>query len=494
LWCQKKTKGYKDVKVENFTTTWQSGLAFCALIHRHRPDLLDYDALDKSHPAHNLNLAFDIAEQHLKIPKLLDVEDLLNVARPDERSVMCYISEYFHAFSAQDFKETSARRIQNFVQFHQGVEVMERNYETGSQELLNWINGTIESLNDRTFEESLESAKGLVEDHKKFKLDSKPKKNEERLEVEALFANINTKLHSNNRVPYSAPESFTIQELDAAWHRLENAESARGKALRENVTVQKEKLRVEFAEKANRFHEWLSSTKDLLLHPQEEDLPTQLEFTKNKAQEIQSSPEFLELEEIQKRMEAAGIDDNPHTDFTFEELGLLLGQLKHTVDNKVKFVEGQILAQSKKGVPPELIKEFKETFLYFDKDASNSLDRLEFKACVQSMGIALPREDAAYDEVYQRVTHGQPEVSFDQFVDYMVKITEDTDTAEQIKQSFKVLANEQASVAVQDLQIAPLQKEELEYLDEHLKINTTGDGRYDYATYVDSVFAAPKSK
>lgn len=50
----------------------QDGLAFCALIHRHRPDLLDYSQLSKDDPLHNLNLAFDIAEKHLDIPRMLD--------------------------------------------------------------------------------------------------------------------------------------------------------------------------------------------------------------------------------------------------------------------------------------------------------------------------------------------------------------------------------------------------------------------------------------
>lgn len=42
----------------------------CALIHRHRPDLLDYDALSKSpsKAAENLAKAFSIAAEHLGIP------------------------------------------------------------------------------------------------------------------------------------------------------------------------------------------------------------------------------------------------------------------------------------------------------------------------------------------------------------------------------------------------------------------------------------------
>ena len=60
----------------NVIFSWRDGLAFNALIHKHRPDLIDYDNLQKSNAIYNLQNAFDVAEQQLGLAKFLDAEDV----------------------------------------------------------------------------------------------------------------------------------------------------------------------------------------------------------------------------------------------------------------------------------------------------------------------------------------------------------------------------------------------------------------------------------
>ncbi|VEL36382.1 unnamed protein product [Protopolystoma xenopodis] len=74
LWCQRRTQGYAGVNVQNFTTSWNDGLAFGALLHHHCPELLEFNELDSKLPLKNLEKVFSLAQENLGVPRLLDPE------------------------------------------------------------------------------------------------------------------------------------------------------------------------------------------------------------------------------------------------------------------------------------------------------------------------------------------------------------------------------------------------------------------------------------
>ncbi|XP_068193529.1 F-actin-monooxygenase mical1 isoform X2 [Antennarius striatus] len=98
-WCQKQTAGYKNVNVKDFTQSWRSGLALCALIHRFRPQLLDISSLDESNAARNNQLAFSILEKELGIPPVMSAADLANSSHVDKLSMVLYLTQIQKAFS-----------------------------------------------------------------------------------------------------------------------------------------------------------------------------------------------------------------------------------------------------------------------------------------------------------------------------------------------------------------------------------------------------------
>jgi len=266
LWCKKKTEGYKDVKVENFHTSFQDGLAFCALIHKHRPDLLDFSKLNKENKAENLQLAFDIAEKHLDVPKLLDVADIVDVPKPDERSIMTYVSLYYHVFSASAQAETAGKRIAKLLDFAAANDATKHDYLDRAQKLADWINATSHQLTERDFDGTMDGIQKKIADFKGYKTEQKKPKADEKLALETLFNALQTKLIANNRPPFNPPHGLSPKDFDGLWNGLEKVEHDYNSALWDELRRQKRiaHLLKQFNLKTEKLEAWATSKQPFL--------------------------------------------------------------------------------------------------------------------------------------------------------------------------------------------------------------------------------------
>ncbi|XP_042238845.1 spectrin beta chain-like isoform X1 [Homarus americanus] len=265
LWCQMKTAGYHNVNIRNFTTSWRDGLAFNAIIHKHRPDLVQYEKLSRSNPIHNLNNAFNVAENKLGLTKLLDAEDIF-VEQPDEKSIITYVVTYYHYFSKLKQETVQGKRIGKVVGIAMENDRMIREYEGLTSDLLKWIETTIESLNDRDFANSLTGVQTQLTQFNTYRTVEKPPKFVEKGNLEVLLFTLQSKMRANNQKPYLPKEGKMISDINKAWERLEKAEHERELALREELIRQEklEQLAARFNRKAGMRETWLSENQRLV--------------------------------------------------------------------------------------------------------------------------------------------------------------------------------------------------------------------------------------
>ncbi|XP_030814431.1 smoothelin isoform X1 [Camarhynchus parvulus] len=105
-WCRAKTRGYEHVDIQNFSSSWSDGMAFCALVHNFFPDAFDYSKLTPQNRRQNFEVAFSSAEKHADCPQLLDVEDMVRMREPDWKCVYTYIQEFYRCLVQKGLVKT----------------------------------------------------------------------------------------------------------------------------------------------------------------------------------------------------------------------------------------------------------------------------------------------------------------------------------------------------------------------------------------------------
>lgn len=531
LWCQRKTSGYEGVSVQNFSTSWTDGLAFCALLDRHRPDLLDFNELDPADHRGNMELAFQIASEEIGIPQLLDVEDICDIAKPDERSVMTYVAYWFHAFSALDKIETAGRRLEKFVEVTGSALEMQHSYEERVKALLAAIKARQQSWEEAHFDDTYVDAKAHHTRFTSYKRTTKREWITEKSELTSLLGNIRTKLATYGLCEYEPPEGLRLSDLEVAWRSLLKSEAEQAKKINNKLGEIKELLRKRFADTANEFALSLDMV-SLRISDLDGELEKQLIGITDLSDKIKPLDDTLtKLQDLDLQCLEANVEENDYTVYSYDELEYELGLAKQSVVKKLAFIENQIVARSMTNLTPIQLEEFESVFRFFDKGHKNALFESEFSGALASLGLVYTEEemhdvfeiaagiaqshkphtssssstecsDAAEsvhstpfsrsssssshttvsssgskndqhdhngtlqpphsDSSKHKHTNSrgsnhsfsgeQPSVSFEQFIKFMVEVTEDQQTSEQVFQSFVDIADSKPYVTELDLQ------------------------------------------
>ena len=411
----------------------------CALLDIHRPDLIDYDSLDKSDHRGNMELAFDIASKEIGIPLLLDVEDVCDVTKPDERSLMTYIAYWFHAFSQMEKVENAGRRVEKFVQNMQGAWEMQNNFEARMRKLLEQIRQQKRTWESSTFHGTYADAKDQLRMFTAYKRQQKREWISEKNELNALLGNIKTKMGTYRLRPYSPPRELGLEALDHDWASLMTAERGRSQRINEAIRDIKNALRKSFADKANDFALALH-TLTTALSGLEGEVDDQLAHVRKLNSNLPPLDQYLEtIAELDEQCEEANIEENDYTTYSYDELSYELSLVKSAVSKKLAFLENQLVARNMTNLTPIQLEEFESVFRHFDRDGSNSLQELEFAAALASLGLVYDEEEMR--EEFKDASNVRGEVDFEGFIKFMVGITEDQNTAEQVFQSFREVAD-----------------------------------------------------
>lgn len=252
----------------------------------------------------------------------------------------------------------------------------------------------------------------------------------------------------------------------------------------------KNALRKSFADKANDFAMALN-TMQLAISGLEGDVEDQLHHVRKLSDNLPPLESYLKtIEAVDIKCQEANIEENDFTTYTYDELVYELSLVQSSVSKKLAFLENQMVARNMTNLTPIQLEEFESVFRHFDRDDSNSLQELEFSAALASLGLVFSEDEM--HEYFLATSNGRDRVTFEQFIRFMVEATEDQNTAEQVFQSFREVADGKPYVTEMDLRHSLVPDEVIEQLVEIIPphegpdmASDRGVPQYDYIKFME---------
>uniref|UniRef100_A0A7N4NU57 Plectin n=1 Tax=Sarcophilus harrisii TaxID=9305 RepID=A0A7N4NU57_SARHA len=220
LWSQRMVEGYQNLRCDNFTASWRDGRLFNAIIHRHKPMLIDMNKVYQQSNLENLDQAFNVAERELGVTRLLDPEDV-DVPQPDEKSIITYVSSLYDAMPR-------VPDVQDGVKANE-LQLRWQEYRELVMLLLQWIRQHIIAFEERKFATSYEETEILWCQFLKFKETELPAKEADKNRSKNIYQSLEGAVQAGQ---LKVPPGFHPLDVEKEWGKLHVAILEREKQLR----------------------------------------------------------------------------------------------------------------------------------------------------------------------------------------------------------------------------------------------------------------------
>ncbi|XP_023339664.1 dystonin isoform X21 [Eurytemora carolleeae] len=227
-WAQKTTQKYPGVHVTDFTQSWRDGLAFNAIIHRNRPDLVDWRQVERRQVRERIDLAFHVMDREYGVTRLLDPEDV-DTPEPDEKSIITYVSQLYDVFPEPPpghplFDAEATKKMEMFRDL--------------ASSLQQWIKEHITIMQDRNFPNSLNEMKQLAEDSNRFRNHDLPPRLKEKEKLFSAFRDLERQMKDAN---FDLNKELYPENIERSWSHLMMLYQERDQLIQEEI-VRLEKL------------------------------------------------------------------------------------------------------------------------------------------------------------------------------------------------------------------------------------------------------------
>mmetsp|Transcript_15850 Transcript_15850/g.19242 ORF Transcript_15850/g.19242 Transcript_15850/m.19242 type:complete len:834 (+) Transcript_15850:150-2651(+) len=402
LWVQRSTKGYAGVNVTNFTSSFKDGLAFNALIHRYRPDLLEFNSLSGDGAVENCENAFNIAEKDLGIARLLDAEDVVDV--PDEKSIVAYVSQFFKKFAGEAKYEAMSTAIKNAVEVSKRHDDWILQYNEGTREALSFAEENKKKFTTVDQSSTTEEVGNALDSFTAFVKEVKPTVQAKRAECDGVYAALVSSKRNNKRPEFVPTDGGCLpQVVAAAWDEMEALEQAyERKLLDKYLSFQRADRKVaKFNTKASTLDSWFDDqlklfSAEVTAHSVQE-LEAQLELQRGFENRIGLyKMTMTELLTIKNEVEAAALSGHAGAQSVATEYDSLEKKMTETVERESEYRQKLESALSEEQMLVALEKEY---IMKVDKCEFNLNELLDKVTTFDSVGVSVSDIQMMLEEI-----------------------------------------------------------------------------------------------